>query len=84
MQGLGEIYVPLRGVVDPEEVRKRLQRDLAKVEKELGGVETKLGRPDFIERAPAEIVDKERARAAGLRERQATLQRHIAVLTAAS
>ncbi len=80
VEGLGEIFVPLRGVVDPVDVRKRLARDLTKVEKELSGVEAKLGRADFIDRAPAEIVEKEREKASTLRERQGTLQRHLAAL----
>ncbi|MFI5366336.1 MAG: class I tRNA ligase family protein, partial [Candidatus Binatia bacterium] len=84
VEGLGEVFVPLRGVVDPGEVRKRLERDLAKVEKELSGVEAKLSRADFIDRAPADIVDKERRRAATLRERKGTLDRHLAVLSASA
>jgi valyl-tRNA synthetase len=82
VEGLGEIFVPLRGVVEPADVRKRLERDLSKVEKELTGVEAKLGRPDFVDRAPEDIVEKERERAAALRGRQETLQRHLAVLRA--
>jgi valyl-tRNA synthetase len=81
VEGLGEVFVTLRGVVDPLEVRKRLERDLAKIEKELAGVEVKLSRPDFIDKAPVEIVEKERQRATGLRERQGTLQRHLAALS---
>ncbi|HXQ22121.1 MAG TPA: valine--tRNA ligase [Candidatus Acidoferrales bacterium] len=84
VEGLGEVFVPLRGVVDPGEVRKRLERDLAKVEKELSGVEAKLSRADFIDKAPADIVDKERRRAATLRERKGTLDRHLAVLSASA
>jgi valyl-tRNA synthetase len=80
VDGVGEIFVPLRGVVDPAEVSKRLERDLGKVEKELSGVAAKLGRPDFVDKAPAEIVDKERQRAAALGERAATLQRHLEAL----
>jgi len=80
VDGLGEIFVALRGVVDPQEVRKRLERDLGKVEKELAGVDAKLGRPDFIDRAPAEIVEKERLKASTLRERASTLRRHLGVL----
>jgi valyl-tRNA synthetase len=80
VEGVGEIFVTLRGVVDRAEVRKRLERDLAKLEKELAGVESKLSRPDFIDKAPAEIVDKERQRAAGLRERQQALRRHLEAL----
>jgi valyl-tRNA synthetase len=80
VDGLGEIFVTLRGVVDPAEVRKRLERDLAKLQKELTGVDGKLNRPDFVDKAPVEIVDKERQRATGLRERQQTLQRHLEAL----
>ena len=82
VQGLGEIFVRLRGVVDAAEVRKRLARDLAKVEKELSGVDAKLGRAYFIDRAPADIVEKERQRAGTLRERESTLRKHLAALSA--
>jgi valyl-tRNA synthetase len=78
--GLGEVFVPLRGAVDPAAVRERLERDLAKAEKELTGVEAKLGRADFVDKAPADVVEKERTRAAALTERRATLERHLAVL----
>ncbi len=82
--GIGEVFVSLRGVVDPAAVRERLERDLTKVEKELTGVELKLGRADFVEKAPAEIVDKERQRATTLRDRRAVLDRHLAVLRSGS
>ncbi len=81
VDGFGEIFVALRGVVEPEEVRKRVERDVAKVEKELAGVEAKLSRPDFVDKAPAEIVDDVRQKAATLHERRATLRRHLAALT---
>jgi valyl-tRNA synthetase len=80
VEGVGEIFVTLRGVVDRAEVHKRLERDLAKLQKELTGVESKLSRADFVDKAPLEIVDKERRRAAGLRERQQTLRRHLEAL----
>jgi valyl-tRNA synthetase len=79
--GFGEIFVALRGVVEPAEVRKRLERDLTKVEKELSGVEAKLNRPDFVGKAPADIVDEVRQKGTTLRERQTTLRRHLAALS---
>src|SRR5262249_25100572 len=81
VEGFGEIFVPLRGVVDAVEVRKRLERDLSKVAKELSAVTAKLSRADFIDRAPKDIVDKERQRSESLRGREATLRRHLAVLS---
>ena len=80
--GLGEIFVPLRGVVDPAAVRERLTRDLGKVTKELGGVEAKLARTDFVEKAPVDVVEKERQRATALRDRRVTLERHLSQLGA--
>jgi valyl-tRNA synthetase len=84
VEGVGEVFVPLRGAVDPAEVRKRLENDLKKVTKELQGVEAKLGRADFVAKAPEEIVGKERARAAALTERAGTLTRHIETLRQSS
>ncbi|HVN86231.1 MAG TPA: valine--tRNA ligase [Candidatus Binatia bacterium] len=80
VDGVGEVFVPLRGVVDTAEVCKRLENDLKKVTKELQGVEAKLGRPDFVAKAPEEIVAKEQARAAALNERVGTLTRHLETL----
>ena len=81
--GLGELFVPLRGAVDAAAVRDRLEKDLGKVEKELRGAEAKLSRADFVDKAPADVVEKERAKAAALRERRATLEKHLAVLRSA-
>ena len=81
--GLGELFVPLRGAVDAAAVRDRLEKDLGKVEKELRGAEGKLSRADFVDKAPADVVEKERAKAAALRERRATLEKHLAVLRSA-
>ncbi|MEO8602544.1 MAG: valine--tRNA ligase [bacterium] len=80
--GLGEVFVSLRGVVDPAAVRERLEKDLAKAEKELKGVDAKLSRSDFVDKAPVDVVDKERAKATALRERQAKLGKHLDVLRA--
>ncbi len=78
--GVGEIFVVLRGVVDPAEVHRRVEKDLAKTEKELAGVDAKLGRADFVDRAPSEIVEKEREKARTLRNRAVTLRRHLDAL----
>ncbi len=80
VNGLGEVFVSLRGVVDPAAVRDRLEKDLAKADKELKGVDAKLSRADFVDKAPADIVEKERAKAGALRERRGTLEKHLAVL----
>jgi valyl-tRNA synthetase len=55
-----ELYVDLAGVVDVAAERQRLQKEIKRTNDSIGFARTKLERPDFVERAPAEIVEKER------------------------
>jgi valyl-tRNA synthetase len=68
------VLVPLHDLVDPEKERERLQRELKKAEKDLASVEKKLGNQDFLARAPAELVEKERTRKRELAEACERLQ----------
>jgi len=72
-----EVFVPLRGVIDPEEQRARLDHELKKLDKELERVSKKLASVDFQERAPAEIVSKEKALEQELRDSRAKLLHHL-------
>jgi len=55
-----EILVPLRGLVNVEEEEKRLGKEIAKIEKDIEFLSKKLENPSFVERAPADVVEKER------------------------
>jgi valyl-tRNA synthetase len=55
-----ELFVPLEGILDFEEESKRLRKEIRKLEPELGRVENKLANPEFLTRAPADIVAKEK------------------------
>ena len=57
-----DVYVPLKGLIDLGEERKRLAARNAKAEAALAAVEAKLANPNFADRAPAEVVARERAR----------------------
>ncbi len=61
-----ELHVPLVGIVDVAATLEKTAREIEKARAELLKVEAKLGREDFIARAPEEIVEKERERAAEL------------------
>jgi valyl-tRNA synthetase len=74
-----EIFVRLEGVVDLAAERQRLAREIERAAKEIAFLESKLGRPDFVERAPAEIVARERER---LAEQQAAREKLTASLAA--
>jgi valyl-tRNA synthetase len=55
-----EIVVPLKGLVNVEEEEKRLLKEIAKIEKDIDFLAGKLQNPNFVEKAPADIVEKER------------------------
>ena len=55
-----QIIIPLKGLVNVEEEEKRLLKELGKVEKDIDFLGKKLENQDFIGRAPANVVAKER------------------------
>jgi len=69
-------YVPagelLEGL-DPAKESARLALEIAKLDKELAGVNARLNNPSFVERALPEVVERTRADAAELVQRQAKL-----------
>ncbi len=72
--------VPLAGVIDMAAETARIDKELAKVDADLDGIEKKLSNPNFVERAPAEVVEKDRARADELRTTKQKLINHRAVM----
>ena len=62
-----EIYIPLSGMLDLEEERKRLEKELADLKVQIDRLEKLLG-SDFANKAPAAVVQKERDRLAGFKE----------------
>jgi valyl-tRNA synthetase len=75
-----EVRVPLAGVVDMAAEGARVTKELAKLETDLAGIEKKLANPNFVERAPKEVVEKDRARAEELRLKRTRLEAHRAML----
>ena len=74
---LGELYLPMDGLVDVEAERARLRKELAKCEAEVARVQQKLGNPSFVQRAPAPVLAEQQAR---LAEWQAKAQQIAAAL----
>jgi valyl-tRNA synthetase len=75
---VGELQIFVHGVVDDAAEKKRLQGELAKVEKEIGVADKKLGNAGFVERAPAEVVADMRERKAGYERQREALLRSLA------
>jgi valyl-tRNA synthetase len=64
------IGLPLAGVIDVAAETARLEKALAKLGKETGGLEAKLANERFLANAPEEVVAEQRERlAAALAER---------------
>jgi valyl-tRNA synthetase len=78
--GQTEVYVALAGLIDLGEERARLEKKLAEVQGRLTGVERKLSNESFVSKAPAEIVDRERAKAEDLRQQAEAVGRNLADL----
>jgi valyl-tRNA synthetase len=62
--GASELYVELEGLVDLAAERQRLEKEIKRAADAMAFTRAKLARPDFTERAPAEIVEKEREKLA--------------------
>ncbi len=59
-----EIYVPLGDLVDVEQELARLKGELAKVEKDIAFAQGRLNNPGFAAKAPAQLVEAEKAKLA--------------------
>ncbi len=55
-----EIYLPLEGLINLEAEKDKLEKQLAKLEKELKVITGKLNNKKFMENAPKNIVNKEK------------------------
>jgi valyl-tRNA synthetase len=58
--GQNQIHVLLKGILDFQEERKRLGKQIEKIEKEIKVSNRKLSNKGFLEKAPAEIVEEVR------------------------
>ncbi len=71
------IFVPLEGLIDVAAERARLQKKIAKLQKASAGLERKLANPSFVDKAPAEVVEKDRGRLEENRQAEALLQAQL-------
>ncbi len=75
-----DIYLPLRGLVDVDTELSRLHKQLDKIEKEIEFFENKLAKKSYVNKAPAELVEKDRQKLQYQREKEAKIRQAIHVL----
>jgi len=78
-----EIYVPLKGVLNIDAEIDRLKKDDAKLEKSIASLNKKLLNEDFLQKAPKEIVDKERTKYEDLIKMRERIAESIKILKGA-
>ncbi len=68
-----EVHVPLAGIIDKDAELARLDKETGKMDIEIKKLGGKLSNPGFVDKAPAEVVQKEKDRLVGLTEQLAKL-----------
>ena len=61
-----KILIPMAGLIDKEAELIRLDKEIQKISKELPRIEGKLSSSNFIDKAPPDVIDKEKAKLADL------------------
>jgi valyl-tRNA synthetase len=65
----GEVFLPLREVIDLDRERERLLSELGRVSGLVTATQSKLENPGFLGSAPAEVVERERDKLTSLEQR---------------
>ena len=76
-----QVQLPMAGLFDVEKEMARLNKQKAKIEKDLGGLDTKLNNPKFMEKASPENVAETRQQQVEAREKLAMVMEQISKLT---
>jgi len=75
-----KLYIPMGQLVDVSKELERIQKELERARKNLAGIEGKLSNENFTARAPENVVNAEREKAAKARELIAQLEQSEAAL----
>ncbi|MFH1287645.1 MAG: valine--tRNA ligase [bacterium] len=80
LTGKIEIFVPLAGIIDLEKENARLKKEIGNIENEIKRITSQLENKNFVERAPKEIVQKEKNKIILLKEKLEKLGHHLEVI----
>jgi valyl-tRNA synthetase len=59
---LGELFLPLEGLIDVEAEKLRLKKEMEKAEMEISKVEQKVANPNFAQKVPSQVLEEHKQR----------------------
>jgi valyl-tRNA synthetase len=78
--GKNQVHVLLKGMLDFEEERKRLKKEINKIQKDIEVTEKKLSNDKFLQNAPEEIVEGVRQKKSALSAKLERLHQNLSFL----
>jgi valyl-tRNA synthetase len=75
-----EVLVGLKGLVDAGKEQERVERALRKTEKDIAVLDKRLQNPNFVGKAPPEVVSEAREQSEALRRQRTRLQEALAMV----
>ena len=80
---MGELFLPLDGLIDVEAEKARLEGQLEKITREIDKAGAKLNNPKFTERAPEDVLQEAKDRLADWQEKERQTRDSIEYLSEA-
>jgi valyl-tRNA synthetase len=77
---LGDLFLPLEGLIDKEAETARLKKELEKIEAEAAKVEQKLANPNFTQKVPVNVLQEHQQRLAEWQSKREHVKSALAAL----
>jgi valyl-tRNA synthetase len=77
---MGDLYLPMEGLVDVDAEKARLTKELQNVDSEIGKVQQKLNNPAFTQKVPANVLTEHQQRLVDWQAKQDRLKSALAAL----
>ncbi|MBD3287806.1 valine--tRNA ligase, partial [candidate division KSB1 bacterium] len=76
-----EIFIPLEGLIDIDVERNRLEKEVSRLEKQIENTEKKLMNKDFLNKAPQDVIERERRKSQAWQDNLEKLKANLESLT---
>jgi valyl-tRNA synthetase len=76
-----EAFIPAVGLLDIPKEKQRLEGEITRLSKILQGIQTKLNNKNFVDRAPADILEQTTAQKLNLESQVSSLQKNLEALS---